>query len=73
VKPFADALAALGKGKVTENPVQSQFGYHVILLEDTRPATFPSFEEIKPRLLQQAQSQQVVRMVDDLRAQAKIE
>jgi peptidyl-prolyl cis-trans isomerase C len=73
VKPFADALTALGRGKFTENPVQSQFGYHVILLEDTRPANFPSFEEIKPRLLQQAQAQQVARMVDDLRAKAKIE
>ena len=73
VKPFADALTALERGKFTENPVQSQFGYHVILLEDTRPATFPSFEEIKPRLLQQAQTQQITRMVDDLRAKAKIE
>ncbi|MDR0440937.1 MAG: peptidylprolyl isomerase [Candidatus Accumulibacter sp.] len=73
VKPFADALTALERGKFTENPVQSQFGYHVILLEDTRPATFPSFEEIKPRLLQQAQAQQVAKMVDDLRAKAKIE
>jgi peptidyl-prolyl cis-trans isomerase C len=73
VKPFADALTALGRGKFTENPVQSQFGYHVILLEDTRPATFPNFEEIKPRLLQQAQAQQVTKMVDDLRAKAKIE
>jgi peptidyl-prolyl cis-trans isomerase C len=73
VKPFADALIALGRGKFTENPVQSQFGYHVILLEDTRPATFPSFEEIKPRLMQQAQTQQITRMVDDLRAKAKIE
>ena len=45
----------------------------MILLEDTRPATFPNFEEIKPRLLQQAQAQQVTKMVDDLRAKAKIE
>jgi peptidyl-prolyl cis-trans isomerase C len=73
VKPFADALTTLGRGKFTENPVQSQFGYHVILLEDTRPASLPSFEEIKPRLLQQAQAQQVAKMVDDLRVQAKIE
>ncbi|MDR1662462.1 MAG: peptidylprolyl isomerase [Azoarcus sp.] len=73
VKPFADALAALEKGKFTETPVKSQFGYHVILLEDTRPATFPSFDEAKPRLLQQAQQQLVVRMVEELRAKAKIE
>ncbi len=73
VKPFADALTSLQKGKYTETPVQSNFGYHVILLEDTRPATFPPFEEIKPRLLQQAQSQKIAKMVEDLRAKAKIE
>lgn len=73
VKPFADALTALEKGKFTETPVQSQFGYHVIMLEDTRPSTFPSFEEAKPRLLQQAQQQQITKMVEDLRAKAKVE
>ncbi|MDR2786860.1 MAG: peptidylprolyl isomerase [Candidatus Accumulibacter sp.] len=73
VKPFADALATLKKGKFTETPVKSQFGYHVILLEDTRPMTFPSFEEAKPRLLQQAQQQLVSKMVEDLRAKAKVE
>ena len=73
VKPFADALTALKKGEYTETPVESQFGHHVILLEDTRPTTFPSFEEIKPRLIQQAQTQEVTRMVDELRAKAKVE
>jgi peptidyl-prolyl cis-trans isomerase C len=73
VKPFADALTALEKGKFTETPVKSQFGYHVILLEDTRPTTFPSFEEIKPRLQQQAERQQILQMLQDLRAQARIE
>ena len=73
VKPFADALAALGKGKYTEAPIKSDFGYHVIMLEDTRPTSFPPFEEIKPRLLQQAQAQQITKMVDGLRAKAKVE
>ena len=73
VKEFSTALTALKKGKFTETPVKSQFGYHVILLEDIRPMTFPSFEEIKPRLLQQAQQQQISQMVDGLRAKAKIE
>jgi peptidyl-prolyl cis-trans isomerase C len=73
VKPFADALIMLEKGKFTETPVQSQFGYHVILLEDTRPTTFPPFEEIKQRILQQMQQQQIGKMVEDLRASAKIE
>ncbi len=73
VKPFSDALTALTKGKYTETPVKTDFGYHIILLEDTRPLTVPSFEEIKPRLLQQAQGQQINKMVDALRAKAKVE
>ena len=73
VKPFSDALTALTKGKYTETPVKSDFGYHVIMLEDTRPLTVPAFEEIKPRLLQQAQGQQVNKLVDGLRAKAKVE
>ncbi len=71
--PFADALAALEKGKYTDKPVKSDFGYHVIMLEDTRPTSFPAFEEVQPRLLQQAQAQQVTKMVEGLRAKAKVE
>jgi len=73
VKPFADAMTSLTKGKYTETPVKSEFGYHIIMLEDTRPTTFPSFDEVKPRLLQQAQTQQITKMVDGLRAKAKVE
>lgn len=72
VKPFSDALSALSKGKYTETPVKSDFGYHVIMLEDSRPLTAPAFDEIKPRLLQQAQSQQITKMVEALRAKAKV-
>ncbi len=73
VKAFSDALTHLSKGKFTETPVKSEFGYHVIMLEDTRPMSVPPFEEIKPRLLQQAQSQQIGKMVEALRAKAKVE
>jgi len=73
VKPFSDALVSLSKGKYTETPVKSEFGYHVILLEDSRPLSAPAFDEVKPRLQQQAQSQQINKMVADLRAKAKIE
>jgi peptidyl-prolyl cis-trans isomerase C len=73
VKPFSEALTGLNKGKYTETPVKTDFGYHVILLEDTRPLAVPPFEEIKPRLLQQAQSQQINKMVEGLRAKAKVE
>ena len=73
VKPFGDALAKLEKGKYTEVPVKTEFGYHVILLEDSRPLTPPPFEQIKPQLSQRAQQQQIEKMVSELRAKAKVE
>ena len=73
VKPFSDALTSLSKGKYSEVPVKTDFGFHVIMLEDSRPLTVPSFAEIKPRLMQQAQAQQINKMVEGLRAKAKIE
>ena len=72
VKPFSDALTALAKGKYTETPDKSEFGYHVIELEDTRPLNAPAFEELKPRLLQQAQGEQINKMVEELRGKAKV-
>lgn len=72
VKPFSDALTALSKGKYTETPVKSEFGYHVILLEDSRPLNAPAFDEIKPRLLQQAQGQMINKKVEELMSKAKI-
>jgi len=73
VPPFAEALKTLKKGEYTRQPVKSELGYHVILLEDSRPLSVPPFEEIKPRLLQQAQSQQINKLVDGLRAKAKVD
>jgi len=73
VKPFSDALTKLDKGKYTEVPVQTQFGYHVILLEDVRPTKFPPFEEVKPQLAERLQTQALEKSVGDLRAKAKIE
>ena len=73
VKPFSDALTGLSKGKYTETPIKTDFGFHVILLEDSRPLNVPPFEEIKPRLLQQVQSVQINKMVEGLRAKAKID
>ena len=73
VKPFGEALGKLEKGKYTEVPVKSDFGYHVILLEDSRPLTPPAFDAIKPQLGQRAQQQQIEKLVNDLRAKAKVE
>lgn len=73
VPEFGAAVAKLEKDKFTEEPVKSQFGYHVILLEDTRANPIPTLEQVKPRLSQQVQQQMVQKMLDDVKAKAKIE
>ena len=73
VKPFADALVKLKKGHFTETPVKTDFGYHVIMLEDTRELKLPSLEEAKPKLVQRLQQQMVEKHVLDLRNKAKVD
>ena len=73
MKPFGDAMVKLEKGKYTETPVQTQFGWHVILVEDVRPAKFPTFDEIKPQLTERMQEQAFSKSVSELRAKAKVE
>ena len=68
VKPFADAMVALPKGKFTTTPVKSQFGWHVIQVDDIRDAKVPTFEEVKPQLAQRMQGQVVDKYLRDLRA-----
>lgn len=72
VKPFADALVKLEKGKYTKTPVKTDFGYHVIQLDDSRPLNPPPFEQAKPQLMQRAQQMQVEELIQDLRAKAKV-
>ena len=71
VQPFADAMVAMAKGKISE-PVQSQFGWHVIKLEDTRDMKVPSFDEVKPNLTQHMQQQTVQKAIAEQRAKATI-
>ena len=73
VKPFGDALKQLKKGQYTSAPVQSQFGWHVIKLEDTRPVQAPPFEEVKENLRQRMQQQQAEKAVLALRGVAKVD
>ena len=73
VKEFSDAMVALQKGKMTETAVKSQFGYHIIRLDDTREAQFPKFDDVKPQIAQQLQQQKLAKYQEDLRAKAKIE
>jgi len=72
VKPFSEALTKLKKGEYTKTPVKTDFGYHVILLDDTRPASPPPYEQVKQQLQQRAGQQQIERMIKELRAKAKI-
>ena len=71
VKPFADAMVALNKGQISA-PVQSQFGWHVIKLEDTRDMKVPAFDEVKPNLTQHMQQQLVQKAIAEQRAKATI-
>ena len=68
VKPFSDAMVGLQKGKFTTAPVQTQFGWHVIQLDDVRAAKVPGFDEVKPQLAQRAQGQVVEQYLRELRS-----
>ena len=70
VKPFSDAMVKAEKGKFTPQPVQTQFGWHVILVEDVRDAKVPSFDEVKPQLQQRLQGQHLDAYFKDLRAKS---
>ena len=73
VKPFADAVQATPKGQMTPQPVKTDFGYHVIKVDDVRPLKVPSFDEVKEQFRQRAQQQQIQKFVMDLRKTAKVE
>jgi peptidyl-prolyl cis-trans isomerase C len=73
VPEFGAAVAKLEKGKFTLEPVKTQYGYHVILLEDSRAKQPPSFEQVKPQLSRHVQEQNLKKLIDDMMAKAKIE
>jgi len=73
VKPFADALQKLGKGETTATPVQSQFGWHVIRLEDIRDTQFPPLEQVSPQIRESLQQQKAQAFVQNLTKNAKIQ
>ncbi|MGH8806571.1 MAG: peptidylprolyl isomerase, partial [Noviherbaspirillum sp.] len=73
VKPFSDAMVGLQKGQITEAPVKTQYGYHVIKLEDTRAAKIPALEEVKPQIAESLQQKKLQAFQEDLRKKAKIQ
>ena len=73
VKPFADTVTKLPKGQTTTAPVKTDFGYHVIRVDDVRPLKVPEFSELKEQFRQRAQQAKVQKLVQDLRSKAKVE
>ena len=73
VKPFADAVVALKPGEFTHAPVQTQYGWHIIKLEETRDMAPPAFDQVKQRVEQMVQGKKFKAYVDDLMKTAKVE
>jgi len=73
VPEFSQAMVKLNKGQTTDAPVQSQFGWHIIRVDDVREAQLPKMEEVKPQIAQQLQQQKLVAFQENLRKSAKVE
>mgnify|MGYP003583381578 CR=1 FL=1 len=73
VPEFSQAMIKLNKGQTTDAPIKSQFGWHVIRLDDVREAQLPQLDEVKPQITQALQQQKVAKFQQDLRTGAKIE
>lgn len=73
VKPFSDAMVGLKNGQFTETPVPTQFGFHVIKLEESRAAKVPSFDEVKGRIAESLQQKKIVEFRESLLKKAKIQ
>lgn len=73
VPEFTEALIKLEKGKMTQTPVKSQFGWHIIRLDDTRHAKLPKLDEVNPQVAQQLQHQKLTQYQENLRTKAKVE
>ena len=73
VPEFTQAMVKLTKGETTAAPVKSQFGWHVIRVDDIRDAQLPKLEEVKPQITQQLAQQKLQKYQEELRAKAKVE
>ena len=73
VTEFSEAMVKLDKGQMTETPVKSQFGWHIIRVDDVRQAKLPALEEIKPQIAQQMQQQKMAEYQKTLREKAKVQ
>jgi peptidyl-prolyl cis-trans isomerase C len=72
-RAFSEAMMKLDKGKFTETPVRTRFGFHIIQLDDVRSGHFPSLAEVRPRIQQQLTQARIDELVKGLRGKAKVE
>ncbi|QJD29831.1 peptidylprolyl isomerase [Methylococcus geothermalis] len=73
VQPFSEAVAKLKNGEITQTPVQTQFGWHVIQREESRESAPPAFDAVKEQIRSMLQTQKLHQYIDDLMAKAKID
>lgn len=73
VPEFSQAMVKLQKGQMTEEAVKSQFGWHIIRVDDVRDAKLPPFEELKPQISQQMTQQKLAQFQEELRKKAKVQ
>ncbi len=73
VPEFSNAMVKLAKGQMTQEPVKSQFGWHIIRVDDVRESQIPKIEEIRPQIAQQLQQQKLGAFQESLRKSAKVE
>ncbi|MGB4116385.1 MAG: peptidylprolyl isomerase [Polaromonas sp.] len=73
VAEFTEAMLKLNKGQMTDTPVKTQFGFHIIRVDDIRTAQLPAFEELKPQIAQQLEQQRLGSYQQNLREKAKVE
>ncbi len=73
VAEFSNAMVKLGKGELSEAPVKSQFGWHIIRVDDVREAQLPKLDEVKAQIAQQLQQQKMGKFQEDLRSKAKVQ
>lgn len=73
VPEFTEAMVKLNKGGLTEAPVKSQFGWHVIRVDDVRDAQLPALNDVKPQIAEQLEQQKMIQFQEALRAKAKVQ
>lgn len=73
VPEFSEAMTKLKKGEMTDKPVKTQFGYHIIRVDDIRDAQLPKFDDVKPQIVQQLRQQGIQKYQQELREKAKVE